>query len=63
MADRLPRIPAGDTIVLGEAAFDRTLASGPLFDRIDRAFDRWPAAGLALLTIALALAYATANAG
>ena len=47
----------------GEAAFDRTLAAGALFDRIDAALGRWPAAGLALLAIALALAYATAGAG
>jgi formate hydrogenlyase subunit 3/multisubunit Na+/H+ antiporter MnhD subunit len=62
IADRVPRIPTGDTIVLGEAAFDRTLALGALFDRMDGAFRRWPAAGLALLAIALALAYATAYA-
>jgi len=63
VADRLPRIPPGDMIVFGEAAFDRCLASATLFDRIDLAFRGWPAAGLALLAIALALAYATANAG
>jgi formate hydrogenlyase subunit 3/multisubunit Na+/H+ antiporter MnhD subunit len=62
VADRLPRIPTGDTIVLGEAAFDRALALGALFDRMDGAFSRWPAAGLALLAIAIALAYATAYA-
>ena len=62
-AHRLPRIPAGDTIVFGEKAFNRTMASGSVFDRIDAAFGRWPAAGLALLAIVLALAYATAGAG
>jgi formate hydrogenlyase subunit 3/multisubunit Na+/H+ antiporter MnhD subunit len=62
VADHVPRVPVGDTIVVGEAAFDRSLASGALFDRVDAVFRRWPAAGLALLTIALALAYATAYA-
>ncbi len=63
IADRLPRIPAGDTIVPLEAAFDRSLGAGALFDRLDAAFRRWPAAGLALLAIVLALVYATAGAG
>ncbi|RBP11988.1 formate hydrogenlyase subunit 3/multisubunit Na+/H+ antiporter MnhD subunit [Roseiarcus fermentans] len=59
-ADRLPRIPVGDTIVVGEAAFARMLRVGALFDRLDAAFSRWPAAALALLAIALALAWAAA---
>ncbi|HXZ14497.1 MAG TPA: proton-conducting transporter membrane subunit, partial [Roseiarcus sp.] len=63
VADRLPRVPTGDTIVIGEAAFDQTLALGPLFDRVDLVFRRWPAAGLALLAITLALVYATTYAG
>ena len=62
VSDRLPRIPTGDTIVIGEAAFEGSLASGTLFDRVDAVFRRWPAAGLALLAITLALAYATAYA-
>ena len=41
----------------------RRSALGALFDRIDAAFRRWPAAGLALLAIVLALVYATAGAG
>ena len=63
VADRLPRIPSGDTIVGFEAAFDRSLRAGALFDRLDAAFRRWPAAGLALLAIVLALVYATASGG
>jgi formate hydrogenlyase subunit 3/multisubunit Na+/H+ antiporter MnhD subunit len=63
VADRLPRIPAGDTIVGFEAAFDRSLGAGALFDRLDGAFRRWPAAGLSLLAIVLALVYATASGG
>jgi formate hydrogenlyase subunit 3/multisubunit Na+/H+ antiporter MnhD subunit len=63
VADRVPRIPTGDTIVVGEAAFGWSIASGALFDRADAVFRRWPAAGLALLAVALALAYATTFAG
>ena len=63
VADHLPTIPTGDTIVFGEAAFDRALSSGALFDRIDAAFRRWPAAGLALLAITLVLIYETAMTG
>jgi hypothetical protein len=63
VAHRLPRIPTGDTIVAGEAAFDRTLSAGALFAWVDTAFRRWPAAGLALLAITLALVYATISAG
>ena len=63
VADRLPRVPTGDTIVVGEAAFDRILGVGALFDRIDAAFRRWPSAGLALLAITLALVYATGCGG
>jgi len=62
VADRVPRIPTGDMIVIGEAAFDRSLASGALFSRVDAIFRRWPSAGLALLAITLALVYATAYA-
>ncbi len=63
VADRLQRVPTGDAIVAFEAAFDRSLGAGAAFDRIDAAFRRWPAAGLALLAIVLALVYATAGAG
>ena len=63
VADRMPRVPTGDTIAAFETAFDRPLRAGALFDRLDATFRRWPAAGLALLAIVLALAYATASAG
>lgn len=63
VADRLPRVPTGDTIVVGEAAFDQILGAGALFDRINAAFRRWPSAGLALLAITLALVYATGCGG
>jgi formate hydrogenlyase subunit 3/multisubunit Na+/H+ antiporter MnhD subunit len=56
--DRLPRIPAGDIVVAEEAAFRASLSLGPMFERADRALREWPAAGLTLLTVALALAAA-----
>ncbi len=56
--DKLPRIPAGDIVVAEEAAFRASLSLGPLFERADRGLREWPAAGLALLLVALALAAA-----
>jgi formate hydrogenlyase subunit 3/multisubunit Na+/H+ antiporter MnhD subunit len=53
--DRLPRIPAGDIVVAEEAAFRASLSLGPMFERADRGLREWPAAGLALLMIALTL--------
>jgi hypothetical protein len=54
--DRLPRIPAGDIVVAEEAAFRASLSLGAAFEGADRELRQWPAAGLALLMIALALA-------
>jgi hypothetical protein len=56
--DRLPRIPAGDIVVAEEAAFRASLSLGAAFEGADRELRQWPAAGLALLMIALALAAA-----
>jgi formate hydrogenlyase subunit 3/multisubunit Na+/H+ antiporter MnhD subunit len=56
--DRLPCIPAGDIVVAEEAAFRASLPLGPMFERADRGLREWPAAGLALLMVALALAAA-----
>jgi hypothetical protein len=56
--DRLPWIPAGDMVVAEEAAFRASLSLGPMFERADRDLRQWPAAGLALLMVALALAAA-----
>ena len=58
VGDRLPRIPAGDIVVAEEAAFRASLSLGPMFERVDRGLREWPAAGLALLMVALALAAA-----
>ena len=56
--DRLPRIPAGDIVVAEEAAFRASLPLGAAFERADRDLRQWPAAGLALLIVAVALAAA-----
>ena len=56
--DRLPRVPAGDIIVAEEAAFHGLAPLGAAFERADRDLRQWPAAGLALLLVALALAAA-----
>ena len=56
--DWLPRIPAGDIVVAEETAFRASLSLGPMFERADRGLREWPAAGLALLMVALALAAA-----
>jgi formate hydrogenlyase subunit 3/multisubunit Na+/H+ antiporter MnhD subunit len=53
--NRLPRIPAGDIVVAEEAAFHGLTHLGPMLERADRDVRQWPAAGLALLVIALAL--------
>jgi multicomponent Na+:H+ antiporter subunit A len=58
VGDRLPRIPAGDIVVAEETAFRAALSLGPMFERADRGLREWPAAGLALLMVALALVVA-----
>jgi hypothetical protein len=55
IGDRLPRIPAGDIIVAEEAAFHASARLGEAFEQADRDMRQWPAAGLALVVIALAL--------
>ena len=56
--DRLPRIPAGDILVAEEAAFRASFRLADAFERADRGLRQWPAAGAALLVVALALAAA-----
>jgi hypothetical protein len=56
--DPLPRIPAGDIVLADEAAFRVSMPLGAAFERADRELRQWPAAGLALLMVALALAAA-----
>jgi formate hydrogenlyase subunit 3/multisubunit Na+/H+ antiporter MnhD subunit len=56
--DSLPSVAAGDIVVAEEAAFHGLAPLGQAFERADRDVRQWPAAGLALLMIALALAAA-----
>jgi formate hydrogenlyase subunit 3/multisubunit Na+/H+ antiporter MnhD subunit len=55
VGDRLPRTPAGDIVVAGEAGFRASMSLGPMFERADRGLREWPAAGFCLFMIALAL--------
>jgi len=52
---RLPDAPAGDSIVLEEGAFHRLLKIGPTLEMLDARLRQWPAAGVSLLLIILAL--------
>ena len=51
----LPRVPVGDSIVLGEGAFRRLLTLGPYIETLDARLRQWPAAGVSLLLVVLAL--------
>ena len=59
----LPRIPEGDTVVAAEAAFKASFALSGFFESLDARLRQWPAASLALLTIALVLAAMAAYGG
>jgi formate hydrogenlyase subunit 3/multisubunit Na+/H+ antiporter MnhD subunit len=59
----LPRVPVGDSVVLEEAAFRRLLATGPSFETLDARLRQWPAAGVSLLLILLALLTANLSGG
>ena len=56
--EALPRVPAGDVVVLQEAAFRSIAPVCDAFERLDSRLRQWPEAGLSLLTIALILATA-----
>ena len=51
----LPRVPVGDSVVVEEAAFRRLLNIGPSLETLDARLRQWPAAGISLLVIILAL--------
>ena len=51
----LPEVPAGDSIVMEERAFNRLLKIGPPLEMLDARLRQWPAAGVSLLLIILAL--------
>jgi formate hydrogenlyase subunit 3/multisubunit Na+/H+ antiporter MnhD subunit len=54
--EKLPRIPAGDTVVVAEAAFKSSFALAGLFEKVDARLRGFPAGGLSLVTITLMLA-------
>jgi formate hydrogenlyase subunit 3/multisubunit Na+/H+ antiporter MnhD subunit len=51
----LPRVPAGDSVVLYERAFRRLLALGPWLETLEGRLRQWPAAGISLLLVGLCL--------
>jgi multicomponent Na+:H+ antiporter subunit A len=52
---RLPRIPDGDVVVVGEAAIRATAPWGEAIERVDGYLRQWPVASLLLLTLAIIL--------
>jgi hypothetical protein len=48
-------VPVGDSVVVEEAAFRRLLNFGPSLETLDARLRQWPAAGVSLLLIILAL--------
>jgi formate hydrogenlyase subunit 3/multisubunit Na+/H+ antiporter MnhD subunit len=53
--DRLPRIPEGDIAVAIDAAARSAVAWSGRLERVDGVLRQWPAAGLSLLLLAIAL--------
>ncbi len=52
---RLPRVPEGDLLVVGERAGRVTTAWGAAMERADFLLRQWPVAGLSLLALAICL--------
>ena len=59
--NRVPEVPGGDIIALGRRALALAAPLGPLLARAENALRAWPAAGLALLALVLALGLAMAG--
>jgi len=57
-APRLPRVPAGDVVVVGEAALRATVPWGEEVERADGYLREWPVASLSLLTLVVILGVA-----
>jgi hypothetical protein len=55
---RLPRIPEGDVVVVGETAMRATVTWGEAIERADGYLREWPTASLSLLTLVIILAAA-----
>ena len=60
--EKLPPIPAGDTVVVAERAFKSSFALSGFFEKADARLRFFPAGGLSLVTIALILAALAAKA-
>ncbi len=56
-------VPVGDSVVIEEAAFRRLLSIGPPLEALDARLRQWPAAGVSLLAIVLALLIAGVSRG
>jgi multicomponent Na+:H+ antiporter subunit A len=53
--DRLPHVPEGDIVVAAEVAFRASYVVGAALERVDAQLRQWPAAGLALVTLVVAI--------
>jgi hypothetical protein len=51
----LPRIPKGDVIVALDGGMQMTVAWGKGLERMDGVLRQWPAAGISLLMVTIAL--------
>ena len=54
-SDRLPRVPEGDIVVVGETAMRAAIAFGEAIERADDYLRQWPVASLSLLAVAIIL--------
>jgi formate hydrogenlyase subunit 3/multisubunit Na+/H+ antiporter MnhD subunit len=55
---RLPRVPEGDVVLVGEAALRATVPWGEAVERADGHLREWPVASLSLLTLVIILGVA-----
>jgi formate hydrogenlyase subunit 3/multisubunit Na+/H+ antiporter MnhD subunit len=56
--ERLPRLPEGDVVVLGEAAIGGAGRAGAAIERLERMLRSWPVAGATLLLLVVTLGVA-----
>ncbi|MGD9509098.1 MAG: hypothetical protein AB7X49_11165, partial [Geminicoccaceae bacterium] len=56
--DRLPRLPEGDLVVLGEAAGRAAVAGSGSIAGVERMLRAWPVAGAATLLLVITLGMA-----
>jgi hypothetical protein len=55
LGDRLPRVPEGDVVVVGETAIRAIITWGEAIERADGWLRQWPVASLSLLTLVIIL--------